>query len=527
MQLSRLATLTMGIGIALAPAELTGQDVARGSRNLPVDHWAYEYIQRLRTRGMLANLNPLIQPYRRGDIAEGLAHLDPDTLSGPVAQWVELLREEFWRELDRRDGREVVTWGIPIGGEGVASTGQRLDPLRPFGDEDAWPRARGGVWLESGPFAAEARLTFEGQLEDDPDGPVDQGRIGRTDNGYLSFGWSFGDVWFGRFKQNWSRIGGTGLMISDVAPAYNQLAYDIRVGPFALRSLTGELENLPAVTLGGVKRYVSAHRFEYRSENLVLAIGEATLFATDKGFQLRFLNPLEGTLIQTVLRAPGAGGENVENSMVEGLVWYGSKGFEGYVEFMVDDIDINPGPEGAEPFTYAFTLGARLADVAPWLDLGLEYRQVSAWAYRAPLVDLDRDGAPESAVDTWAFINRGLADNFADFDRLTLTADIFTPLRGLRVTPVLELQRQGEGDFRDPVPDRQTHVNSAALFLGQKETTVRFGLRGRYQPNRFLHVKWDVGTSFIDDLAHVAGASDTKLTGVVEAGFTIDWPVRR
>lgn len=519
--------LALGVFLGLAVGVSAAQDPPRGSRNLPVDHWAYEYIQRLRTRGLLASLNPLVRPHRRGDIAIALAALDPDTLSNPVAGWVRLLHAEFWRELDRIARREVVAWGVSATGTLVASTGQRLDVLRPIGDADAWPRTSVGAWVERGPFAAEARLTYEGQLEDDPDGPVDQGRMGRTDNGYLSLGVSWADVWFGRVKQNWSALGTQGLMVSDGAPAYNQIAYEVRVGPFALRSLTGELETLPPTGAFGLKRYLSAHRFEYRSDHVALAVGEATLFASDKGFQLRFLNPLEGTLLQTTTRAPGAGIENVENSMVEALAWFGGGGVEGYVEFLVDDIDANPGPLGAEPFTYAFTLGTRFATIAPWLELGLEYAQVSAFAYRAPLVDLDRDGVVESMVDSWTFVGRGLGDNFSDFDRFTLTADLFTGLRGLRLTPLLQIQRQGEGSFRDPVPPRDIHVASPALFLGVKETTVRLGLRGRFQPNRFVHVSWDVGENFIQDAQHVRGRDVSDFTAVLEAGFMLELPLRR
>ena len=77
----------------------------RASRNLPVGHWAYEPIYRLRSRGYLVKLNPLIQPYRRIDVARGLAALEPDTLARQAARWVRLLREEFRAEIDRIAGR--------------------------------------------------------------------------------------------------------------------------------------------------------------------------------------------------------------------------------------------------------------------------------------------------------------------------------------------------------------------------------------------------------------------------------------
>jgi hypothetical protein len=188
---------------------------------------------------------------------------------------------------------------------------------------------------------------------------------------------------------------------------------------------------------------------------------------------------------------------------------------EGYLEFMVDDLDVDPGPEGAEPFTYAFTVGARFANLVPWLELAVEYGQVSAFAYRAP-----------PGVDVWSYINRGLGDNFADFDRFTLTADVFTPLPGLRLTPTFQVQRQGEGDFRIPVPPREIHVQSPALFLGIVETTVRLGLRGRYQPNRYVFLQWDVGENVVRDAGHVAGRDLSDFSATVQAGATVDLRIR-
>ena len=38
------------------------------ARLIATDHWAYEYIGRLRDRGYLGDLNPLVQPYSRIEV---------------------------------------------------------------------------------------------------------------------------------------------------------------------------------------------------------------------------------------------------------------------------------------------------------------------------------------------------------------------------------------------------------------------------------------------------------------------------
>ncbi len=508
-RVARWATLGLAIAVTISvPRQTAARQDALGSRNLPVDHWSSDYVKRLRSRGYLTNLNPLVQPYRRRAVALGLAELDPDTLSQPAARWARMLRTEFRRELDRLEGREYRDWGLQATGGGTFSTSQRLDPLRSLGDSDAWPWLRYGGWAEVGPFSAETRLQYDDWLEADPDGVNSgQGRIGRTDNAYVSLSFPFGNLAFGRYKQNWSYMGG--LMLSDVATTFPRLTFDFQLGRFTLHSMIGELETLTNPrTQMGEKRYMTAHRLDYVTDNMVLSLGESVVFASNNGPHFRYANPVE-VLFATRSDEPRDAGENVA---LDGQVWFGWRGLQLYGEFFLDDIDVNPGDD-AEPFTYAFSVGSRVTSIAPWLELAAEYQQVAAFAYRTP-----------NEVDVWSYLDRGLGDNFSDFDRLTLTADLFVPVPGLRLTPTAQIQRQGEGDLRIPVPPQDIHFASPALFLGVKETTYRLGLRARYQPNRHVWIKWDMGENFIRDADHMAGIDRSDFSMNARAGIVLDFP---
>src|SRR5574341_2440283 len=72
MRLSRIAALVV-LAVATSAGPLRSQTAPApgGSRYLPLDHWAYQYVTRLRERGYLGNLNPLAQPYRRLEVARG------------------------------------------------------------------------------------------------------------------------------------------------------------------------------------------------------------------------------------------------------------------------------------------------------------------------------------------------------------------------------------------------------------------------------------------------------------------------
>ena len=87
-------------------------------------------------------------------------------------------------------------------------------------------------------------------------------------------------------------------------------------------------------------------------------------------------------------------------------------------------------------------------------------------------------------------------------------------------------RRQGEGDFRDSIPPRPEYLASPNLFLGTRETTIRFGIRGRYQPLRFFWFAWDIGENFVRNKNHVAGATKTEFEAVAEVGVRIDVPHR-
>ncbi len=506
--------------LALLTVAARAQSPAVGSRFLPVDHWAYEYIERLGPRGYLPGLNPLVQPYRRLDVAREVSRLAPDTLREPVRGWVRMLREEFARELTTLSGQNETRFGLVAMAGTRGSTSHRLDPARPVGNDNLWPWWRGGGWVETGPLAAETRVYGDFYFRDDPDG-YDPGfdpqvrRGGRTDNAYLSVALPFGTLEAGHFARNWGPLGSAGLMVSDVATPYPQIGLEVRAGRFALRSFAAELD-----TVGTAKRQMIAHRLDYTTEDLAVSLGEATVYVHPT-LLLRFANPFELLVIDQNDLPP-------QNLMLNAQFRLRRGGLVLYGDALLDDIDLSPTTPQAEPPQYGFTVGARyagsgaqsVADSAhrarrtlpAWIELGAEYQQVGAWTYRTP-----------NYTDRYSYFNRGLGANYSDYDRLTLWADLYPPVEGLRLSPVALLQRQGEGNFRDSIPDGY-YWGRPALFWGVKETTLRLGLRGRYQPIRELWISWDVGPNFIRNRAHVTGVNETRFEAVGAIGVSLEFP---
>lgn len=503
-------------GVLGAPARILG------SRNLALGHWAYEFIARLRDRGYLSNLNPILQPYRRIDVAEGLAHLDPDTLPRPVGDWVRTLRHEFAPELERLAGGDTRQWGLIGSGGAVGANTLRLDALRPIDSTGVWSNGNVGVWVRSGPFVAESRLAGNAYWKHDPDG-LDPGkgrlansRLFRTDNAYIAVDFSFGRVSLGTISRNWGPNGIDGLMISNNPFPYPQIGFDAYAGRFSLHAFTGQLEEQY-----GAKRYISAHRVDYSSPSLTVSLGEALLYA-DQNLNpaLSFLNPVE--FLFFAQEAPP--NQNLTpNLVLNGQFWYRHGGVVLHGEGVVDDIDIHPttivnGKANADPARIAFNVGAKLTSLSPWFTPRIEYQAVGAFTYRT-----------RTGQDAWNFLGRGIGDNYDGYDQLSLLVDIYPPVNDLRLTPAIEILRQGQSSIRDLIPQPESlFVQQPTFFVGVKETVYRLGLQGHYQPFQFhlgsIWLDWDAGEDFVKNDNHVAGVNANKFVAIGRVGMRLDLP---
>ena len=516
------------LGPALwAPLYASAQDPGRmGSRILSLDSWRYDAIERLRSRGYLPRLNPLVQPYRRIDVAAELVGVDADSLREPVAGWVRsLVRElapEFRRLSGSEDGaaRERLGFQFLLGATG--SDSRRRDPLMPYRTPEneglhdrAWWSWAGGLWMETHNVAAESRLhwdTWYKKLHGDPDGQNPGGfkGFGRTDNAYLTLAYPWGDIWVGRFKRNWGPIGQTGMMIGDNATSYPQIGLDLGRGSLTFRFMAGEL-----LSVNGRQRYIVGNRLDYRRGNFWVSVGESALYSGESAV-LRLFNPLEfiffdhsSTYDQQAISG---------NMMFNGMFWARVSQATLYGEFVLDDFDLNPrtGQEDRpiEATSYQLSLGGRYLGISDRLEFGFDYRRVSAWSYRSGVL-----------TEIWTHLDRGLADPWSDYDRLTLRADWYPSVQGLRVSPVLQFQRKGEGDYRIPFPPRDEQLALPGIFHGVLETTKRVALQGRYEPRSEVFLEWDLGRSFISNAGHVDGSSEGRFSFLLRFGLTFEFPL--
>ncbi len=511
--------------LLFASLSASAQDPGRiGSRILSLDSWTYEAIERLRSRGYLPGLNPLVQPYRRIDVAAELVDVDADTLQQPVADWVRMLVRELAPEFRRLSESEDEAGGQRVGLHfqlgATAADSRHRDPLMPFRTsaneglaDRAWWSWAGGLWLETHNVAAETRLFNDRWFYEehgDPDGQNPGGFkfFGRTDNAYLTLAFPWGNMWVGRFKRNWGPLGQTGMMIGDNPTTYPQIGLDLGRGSLTFRFMAGELQ-----TVNGRQRYIVGNRLDYRRGNFWASLGQSALYSGDVA-TLRLFNPLEFIFFDQKSNDAPSG-----NLMFNGMFW--TKVGQGtlYGEFVIDDFDLNPriGTSDREAFAtlYQLSLGGRYLGLSDRLEIGFDYRRVSGWSYRT------FSASPE----VWMHLDRGLADPWSDYDRLTLRTDVYPSVGGLRISPVFQFQRKGEGDYRLPFRERQP--DDPGIFFGVMETTMRLALQGRYQPRSEVFLEWDLGRSFIANADHVDGSSEGRFSFLIRLGLTFEFPLGR
>ena len=521
---------SMVIGVILlghalwAPPSASAQDPGRiGSRILSLDSWTDEAIERLRSRAYLPGLNPLAQPYRRIDVAAELVDVDADTLPEPAAGWVRMLKRELAPEFTRLTESEDEAAGQRVGFQfllgATGADSRRRNPLIPFRStaneglrDRAWWSWAGGLWLETHNVAVETRLFRDiwfNEGHGDPDGRK-PGSYARTDNAYLTLAYPWGNIWVGRFRRNWGPIGQTGMMIGDNATPYPRIGLDLGRGSLTFRFMAGELESVDLR-----QRYIVGNRLDYRRGNFWASVGESVLYSGESAV-LRLLNPAEFILFDHEAdHDPQAiSGNLMLNAMFWARVGQGTL----YGEFVLDDFDLKPrtgeDDRPAEATSYQLSLGGRYLGVSDRLEFGFDYRRVSALSYRSGVL-----------TEIWTHWDRGIADPWSDYDRLTLRADWYPSVEGLRISPVLQFQRKGEGDYRIPFPPRGELLALPGIFLGVLETSKRVALQGRYQPRSEIFLEWDLGRSYVSNAGHMEDSSEGRFSFLMRLGLTFEFPL--
>ncbi len=251
---------------------------------LHLGHHAYEYITLLQTRGYLSELSNSVRPYKRGDVAAALIHIDSlAVLSKSELFWVNFLRDEFSKEirlLHQSDPSVLAEAGTELTNTLFTENNRlyndsRIDPALHFSTPHFTSALRGRL-----DRSLIRDKTYIGRKTD---------YLGaRVEDGYGRFDYHAFYCAIGRFAEEWSPVAGQSLIISPEAYTYDKFQLGILTKNIQFRSLFAMLEDFNTA-----KRYISAHRLDIRLNNgMQFGFSESVIYGgVNQTVDLSYLNP--------------------------------------------------------------------------------------------------------------------------------------------------------------------------------------------------------------------------------------------
>ncbi len=360
------------------------------------------------------------------------------------------------------------------------------------------------VVMAGGPIAASIRPIIDTRLNEDIEfsGRRDRRVNGRTEDGYVSGQWKYGELFLGRVGRNWGPSALYGLQLGNYAYTYDQLYGRIGTDKLHFATVVARLDDITDALGARVQRYFSIHRLAVRHASWEIAATESYLYSgVGRGFEPSLVNPLN---IYALSWRNEAQDGNLGLGL-EGSVRTRVGSFAAHV--FIDDLQIDRcNPNCEEPSSYGLTMtaeGLPLAGDQRWF---ASYARVSYLAYRTP-----------NPNERYSAFNVGLGQGFSDFDEVRVGLDLaVVPRTPLRL--YVASRRQGEGDYRDPFPLATDYGTTPVIFGGIVSKITRLGLTGASRFHDF-ELSGDVGVNRVNDDAQQRGVSTSGFQGTVKLAW--------
>lgn len=482
---------------------LISVDAFSQSANLPVGHWAYDFLDRLETKGMVRDVALRTRPLSRARLAKIIARIDsrvrsdPESLSRTDRRLFEQLKGEFSDEMGdlgvgyasslaephlvamREDSSSVFFDALfeqrllLRSGLEADTTGRRLETTG-----GGIVRGRLHRFLA---FELEARNTAisGADLVQDRFDPslgtpqVTTGNLLFSDQAraYAVVGNRWVRLQVGRDRAQWGPGRRGSLTVSAQTPESDMFRLWAEFGPFRFTYMHAFLRS----ALGS--KYLAAHRLDFRLGRRLFLSGTESVVYGGRSVEFQYLNPLMPYQI-----AEHHLGDRDNNMVSFDLTYFPVDGVKTYAELLIDDLNFDRNLIHHWGNKYGLLLGMLWADGfgIPDLDLQLEFAHVDPYVY----THLD-------SINTYQHYNRSIghwlgpnADDVQLALRYRLTRDTSFELD-------LNQTRHGAGDINTPHQDadgsrkhflagtverrRGLSVGLADQILRDVFVTMRFG----------------------------------------------------
>jgi hypothetical protein len=512
--------------LLLAASALIAQSV-----NIPLDHWAYGFIERMEAKGVLSDHKNGTRPYSRKRMAALVAQIEaslksrPGILSRIEMQYFEKLKGEFWDELEgseipvRASEKEphLYSWKGDAGLFHLDALAGGSMAFRSSGAAEADRRvyqpyygaaARGSFWNIG--FNSDNRIFSEwgsGKYIQNYDASMGYPRNAEKDSSratwdlstsYFVFGIRGIQIEYGRDNVAWGPSPSGGLMFSGLGPSMDMLRIRFDIGPALFTWFHAQLRG------GAAQKWVSGHRVEFTPvRGVSLGIHDAVVYA-NRGLEPAYLNPFLPFLVSQHSLGD-------RDNVVFGLDAAVSRmrGFKLYGELFLDDFTSPWGIFSNEwSNKLAFTAGGLWTDPAGLRNAGLraEYTRIEPFVYTHHI--------PSNVYENY---NIGLGSDLQpNSDRLFLRWEQWLSL-SLRGGAGFSSTRHGRGDRR--TPHTAEDGNTKHFLAGILERTERISILLEYEPVRDLVFRCEAADVRVRNRGLMAGSDPSwaevllKVTG--------------
>ena len=440
---------------------------------IPTYHWSYEYLEQLRVRGYLRDLNFSVRPFWAGAVNLELnkltARKDSQKRQIDVSTLilVERLQRSFHSLNSNDSSKARLKTQLFIGND-----------LYSESSNEKWvdhfiPRARIGFQFGRN-LAVQNTILTSNRIDENPEylGKLQSGLASYTEEAYLVYRVSHFNFLLGRSFLRWGP-GHTGtLLLSDYARPLDQFSVDFFYKWLRFSFVTASLNTMSDSTVAN--RYFSAHRLDLTlSKNLRFGISEAVLYGgPNTSVQFPFHNPvifLHGIILNGPTHGNSLGSIDFSYYPIRNLHFYG--------EILIDDIQLEKSsPVDLEPTEWGLQLGIQFSKAG--LFLQSEYVRIANRTY--------------NTVEFWErYTHRNDPIGYYsgnDFDHFYLRGNYWLK-PCFRVQAKFQHIRQGEGRVNIPfdspwldLPPGQEY--SEPFPTGVVEQTQRVQLELRWHPLR-------------------------------------------
>jgi len=500
--LARFA-LTIAFAVAAAaPSALRAQ----ASAYVPLDDVAYSYVDALMARGALKDLSALERPYTRRELLAAIDSTRPSLSGERMLSWLDALERTIGKYEVAADS-DSAALHTRFSGDlyATAQSSGRRELMLADDRNSVEPGMTIRMVMEGGPVAASIRGLIDNRLNQDPEfaGRKDRKIAGRTEDGYGSAQWKYGEVFVGRLGRNWGPSALTGLQLGNYAYTYDHLYGRIGTRAFHISTVLARLDDDKLQSGATVQRYFSIHRLAMHRGAWDAAASESFVYTgVGRGFEPSLSNPFN-------LYSLSWRNERADGNLALGLEtsWRSARLGILSAQLLLDDVQIDKCDTICnEPSSYGLTVSAEGLPLRGDHRAFVSYTRVSNLTYRTP-----------NYSERYAIFNVGLGRGFSDYDELRGGVDLALS----RYAPVkiyVAFRRQGEGDYRTQFPLVSAYPTTPVTFSGTVMNVARVGVSsgGRFRSFEF---SGDAGFNHASNFAHMAGVTQSAFEGRVKLSW--------